>query len=244
MEGMRTFAMMLRCTGWRASVPFSVAAAGIVVAFPDGLISHVGPVTFAPSIPVVLLTPLLLAMAIGLSVLPWPTPVVRQGPRPALARLLSYVLTGAIAAAVVALSAALSGQASASGVARNVMWLSGVSAATSALFGVVYAWLPGIVLGCGALLSSVTTDPWTLYGMVLAPSSPGSQLVLASLVGALGLLVAVLDPRGRGALMTPRGAPPQRGGQSRRRRRQASRGHPTTAFLTSSHWRTPSAGKR
>ncbi len=83
---------------------------------------------------------------------------------------------------------------------RNLLWMAGLTIATTSLVGITYAWLPVVVL-CGAgLLSRATDDPWSLYGLLFHSRATAGQMCFAATVAACGLLGGMWDPHSRGYL--------------------------------------------
>lgn len=193
---------VLSATGFLTSVPFLLAGLATVLLFPNGEISAVGPISLQPAVPVILCVPLLLSIACGIAHTTWPSPVVRRTWRIHLARAFSYALGLGLAVAVLRVGTAVGSAEPSGGALRNLLWMSGLAIATTALAGIAYTWVP-VMLSCSAgILSAPTEDPWTLNGMLFHATATPGQLVLSVAICAAGLLLGVWDPVSRGYLKT------------------------------------------
>lgn len=187
-------------TGARTPLPLACVALAVAVLYPDGTIDRMGPVPVQPPAPVLLLVPLLLATGCSLAHIPWPSAVVVLNRRVLTARLGSYVVWLGVALLVAVLGGALASVDLTSGVIRNVLWLSGVAMATGALAGPAYTWIPVLVLGCGGLLATPSSMPWSWHGLLFHHVATSGQMIAAVTVCVLGTGIAVTDPVGRGYL--------------------------------------------
>lgn len=194
--------MVLRATEFRAMVPYLAAAVVVVLAFPEGVVSRLGPVTFTPSVPVVLLAPLLLSFGVGVAHSTWPVPVVARNRRTLVARAVSCLLALACSLAVVAVAAAVSDAVTFAALVRVLCVLSALTMAVGALAGIVHAWLPAVLVSGAALLSGASERPFTLYAMLLDTRATAGQTVLAVTLLAVGGVICLLDPMSRGYLVT------------------------------------------
>ena len=66
-RALRLVRAVLASTGWYATVPVLALAVVLTVAFPDGKISHFGPLELNPQLRVLVAVPLLMAVAVGIS---------------------------------------------------------------------------------------------------------------------------------------------------------------------------------
>lgn len=191
---------ILRATGIGVPIPLGVVSLLTVILYRDGRIKGFGPMMFNPPISVILVIPLLLSMGCGVVHATWATPVIHRSARVHLARAMSYTVALSASGGVSTVGCLLAQADVASGIMRNLLWMTGVAVATAALAGVTYAWLP-VVLACGAgLLSSHTNDPLTLYGLLFHDQATAVQIGFAALTCATGLAIGIWDPVSRGYL--------------------------------------------
>ncbi|AQP46858.1 hypothetical protein BW730_04270 [Tessaracoccus aquimaris] len=133
---------LLAGSGFRATYPPLLAALIITAAFPHGTISQIGPFPLQPELRVLLSVPILCALATAISHNMTGSRVIRHSARVHLLRLLSILLAATVSGSILAAGTYLGGLEVGGALLRNYLWLSGVAMATSALFGVVYAWFP------------------------------------------------------------------------------------------------------
>lgn len=187
---------ILLATGFRGVIPILALALGLTVVFPTGTIDRLGPLSFFPEIKALAVIPLLLALAVGLSHGTGASPVTVQNWRTRTARATSYVTCLSMAALILALGGALAADPDGFAAAmRNLLWLSALALLTATLAGLLYAWLPLILVYCAAVLSPATDTPWTPYGALLRGEARLAEIVVAGLLLCLALLVALWDPR-------------------------------------------------
>jgi len=194
----------LRATGFARALAIVIVSAGVTAAFPDGRVDALGPLSFQPEIPVVLFVPMMLSVAVGIAHDEWPTPIVPVCVRVLVARAWSYFLTLLSCAFAVSIPVLMGTATYVSGMARNTMFLSGAVLIVREVGGSVFGWIASVIAYSMAILSPPSENPLSVYGFLLRPNATPTQLVIATLVFALGLTIAVVAPRHRGYL--PKGA--------------------------------------
>lgn len=191
----RTAWTVLAVTGWWMTLPMLGLALVVTAAFPDGRIDHVGPMPLYPEVRLLTIVPLLLAVAVAIAHSGAGTPVVFVNRRVRAARLLSYATTMVLALAIVLLGGAVGTDPAVAASLRTLLLMTGICVLTAALVGVVYAFVPAVLAFAAAVLSSPGPGDWTVWGLLLRDTASASQLVVATLVGLVGIGVAVADPR-------------------------------------------------
>lgn len=191
---------LLVATGFRGTyAPFS-AALLVVVGFPEGTVDRIGPFPLQPELRVLVVVPILCALATSISHLMSGSRVIRQVPRVHLLRLISLTCAAVVSGALVSMASCLGGSEVVGGLLRNYLWLAGVAMATSVSVGAAYAWFPLVaIFGLAIVLPSDASD-WSLYGLLLREGATGPQLFLASLVFVANAALYVANPRCLGYL--------------------------------------------
>jgi hypothetical protein len=194
---------LLSATGFGATVPIFLGALATILLARDSKIEGIGPLRFQPSIPTILLVPLLLSISCGVAHSTWSIPVVQRSWRVHAVRAMSYLVALVISACIAGAGGRLAGTGLVGGMMRDLLWMAGATMATTALVGITYAWLPVVLISGTGVLSSPSDDPWTLYGMLFHPTATHSQLAVAAAACVAGLAVGIWDPVSRGYLRQP-----------------------------------------
>ncbi len=197
---LRSVRAVLASTGWYATVPVLGLALVLTVVFPDGRISHFGPLVLNPQLRVLVVVPMLMAVAVGISQGVAPTPVVFRNGRVVLVRAACYALTLLVSWGIVLLGAQLGTGLPLAACLRNLLLISGVCAATGALAGPVYVFIPAVVALAAAMVTPGESSEWTPWSMSFRETASTEQLVVAVVVAMVGLALAVWDPRSPGYL--------------------------------------------
>lgn len=191
---------VLPSTGWYATVPVLALAVLLTVAFPDGRISQFGPLPLNPQLRVLVAVPILLAVAVGISQGVAPSPIIFRGGRVFAVRAACYALTLVLSWGIVMLGSLLGTGLPLGACLRNLLLLSGVCAATAALAGIVYVFVPAVVALAAAMVTPGEVSDWTPWSMLFRETASSAQLAVAVAVAVVGLGLAVLDPRSPGYL--------------------------------------------
>ena len=158
----------------------------------------------SPVMPVMVAVPSLLAVACAVSHVAPRTPVIVRNARTVLARTISHTTILAAAAGVLVVGEALNDAATLGPSMRNLLLLTGLALLTGGLAGVTYAWVPVLVLFGAGVLSSPDESTWSLYALVIAPTSEPVQLIAAGFLCAAALGIAAWDPLDRAYLQVVR----------------------------------------
>lgn len=187
-------------SGFRAAYPPLIAALIITAAFPDGTISQIGPFPLQPELRVLITVPILCALATAISHNMTGSRVIPHSARVHLLRLLSILLAATVSGSILAAGTYLGGLEVGGALLRNYLWLSGVAMATSALFGVVYAWFPLMGAFGLALVFPADTSDWSLYGFLFRETATFAQVGVAAALFMVGAGLLVANPRHHGYL--------------------------------------------
>lgn len=191
---------LLVATGFRSVVPLFLIAAAAAMAVSDGTISRIGPLFFQPSLPIILLVPMLLSVASAAAHAAWPSPVIVRCPRVFLSRALSYLVSLAASFGVIGLAKISTSDALAGGMLRNMLLLSGIALLTTGLAGATYAWAPVVLVIGASMVAGRSESPWSLYSWIFATPASNTQLLISAAVCFAGLTTAIWDPRSPGYL--------------------------------------------
>ncbi|WP_102510023.1 hypothetical protein [Sanguibacter massiliensis] len=180
-------------------IPLLVLGLVVTAVYHSGTIDELGPITFEPKIPVMVLVPVIFAVACGASHGTATSPVIVRCARVHVARAMSFLCVVVIALGALWLGDYLSATSVFVPSVRNFMLFGGVALAAAALAGVAYGWIPVVVLLGGAVLSPIDDSPFSFYGLVFGNATT-FQLCVVGLVATVGLTVAIWDPRSPGYL--------------------------------------------
>ncbi len=201
---LRLVRAVLASTGWYSTVPVLGLAVVLTVAFPDGRISHFGPLELNPQLRVLVAVPLLMAVAVGISQGIAPTPIVFRNGRVLAVRAACYALTLVLSWGIVLLGSRLGTGLPLAACLRNLLLLSGICAAVGALAGPVYVFIPAVVALAAAMVTPGESSEWAPWSMSFRETASTEQLVVAAVVAVVGLALAVGDPRSPGYLRRAR----------------------------------------
>jgi hypothetical protein len=199
-RGVGLLRVLLVATGFRNAYWLLGAALVVTVVYHDGAISRVGPIQLFPELKVMVVVPTLLATACAVAHGTTGSPVVVRNARVLVLRAVSYgtVLTASVC--VLLLGARLADDPAFPATMRNLLWLVGVATATAALCGLLYAWFPVMLALTTTIVSPVSDSDWSLFGFFFRDSASSAQLTVATVLAAVGIAVAVWDPRSLGYL--------------------------------------------
>lgn len=180
-------------------LPLAVAAGGVVL-FRSRTIDQLGPISFHPGIPSVLVIPFIMSVTIASAHGEWPAPIIVQCGRVLVARSLSYYLSLHCAISIVGVAYLIVGSDLASAMLRNTLWMTAVAILTTTFVGAEFAWTPiAVLIGIG-MLTGADSSIWSLYGILFRSPATVSQLWSASALCMLCVVVAIWNPRSFGYL--------------------------------------------
>lgn len=195
---------VLASTGWYATVPVLGLAVLLTVAFPDGRISYFGPLELNPELRVLVAVPLLMAVAVGIAQSATPSPIVFRNGRVVVVRAVCYALTLLVSWGIVLLGSELGTGLPLAACLRNLLLMSGICAATGALAGPAYVFIPAVIALAAGMVTPGESSEWAPWSMSFRETASTEQLVVAAVVAVIGLALAVWDPRSVGYLRRAR----------------------------------------
>lgn len=199
-RGLRAARVVLVASGLLDVVPLLAVAAGLTVILRNRTVTHLGPIQFVPALRVIILVPLLLAVACSLAHATARTPVIVRNRRTVAARALSYAVVLGFGALLLWLGDSLSVSHTFAAEARNLLLLTGLATAVGALAGTQYAWAPCFLVLGYALTSPQSDSPWSANAWLLGDTATSTQLAVAGTIAVAGLALAITDPRSPGYL--------------------------------------------
>lgn len=192
--------MLIKVQGVRNGIVLLIASTVVTVAFPNGIIRQIGPLTLSPELRVLQVVPLMLSMFLVVTIHEFPSATIFLNSRVRRARVLSLSFSTTASLCLIAVGEAIAYQGTSFSALRNFLFLGGITLISAAVVGNVYAWILPIVGFSATLISPMSESDWSLYGLFFRDFASIEQIRWGFLVFIVGTIICVAHPRGFGYL--------------------------------------------